>query len=142
MRTINNLLQAVRKTDLHQLIQDSLQDAAPVYTEELRAQMLAGEMADGSQIGVYSPSYARIRQARGLQTNYVDGYFTGDMQRGMFLDVRDNEMVSGSQVPYQADFERRYGPGSFNLGGNKLHAFIQEVEQNLHLGLQDALKPL
>jgi len=142
MRTINNLLQAVQKTDLPFLIQNSLQDAAPVYTDELRAQMLSGAMADGSQIGVYSRSYARKREARGLQAEYVDGYFTGDMQRGLFLDVRDDEMVTGSQVPYQAEFEGRYGPGSFVLGGDNLQAFIKEVEQNLQLGLQDALKPI
>jgi hypothetical protein len=142
MRTINNLLQAVRKTDLHQLIQDSLQDAAPVYTDELRHQMLGGLMADGSQIGTYSPSYAKTRQARGLQIDHVDGYFTGEMQQGMFLDVRDQEMVTGSQVPYQADFEGRYGPGSFTLGCDALQAYIQEVEQNLQLGLQDSLKPI
>lgn len=141
MRTINNLGQAVRKMDLNQLIRDSLQDAAPTYTDELRAQMLAGEMADGSQIGTYSSGYARRRLAKGLQADYVDGYFTGEMQRGMFLDVRNEEMVTGSQVPYQADFENRYGPGSFILGSDKLQAFIQEVEQNLQLGLQDALKP-
>lgn len=142
MRTINNMLQAVEKTDLSFLIQNSLQDAAPVYTEELRGQLLSGVKADGSQIGQYSPSYAKTRQARGLQTDYVDGYFTGDMQRGLFLDVRDGEMVSGSQVAYQADFENRYGPGSFILGGDNLQAFIKEVEQNLQLGLQDALKPI
>lgn len=142
MRTINNLRRAVQKTDLSFLIQNSLQDAAPVYTEELRGQLLEGKMADGNQIGVYSPSYAKTRQARGLQTDYVDGYFTGDMQRGLFLDVRDGEMVSGSQVSYQFDFENRYGPGSFIVGGDRLGAFIKEVEQNIQLGLQDAFKPI
>lgn len=142
MRTINNLLQAARKTDLHLIIQNSLQDAAPIYTDELRTQMLAGEMADGSQIGTYSPSYAKVRQARGLQIDHVDGYFSGDMHRGMFLDVRDDEMVTGSQVAYQPQFEHRYGPGSFILGGDNLQVYIREVEENLQLGLQDALKPV
>lgn len=142
MRTINNLLQAVQKTDLPFLIQNSLQDAAPVYTDELRAQLLSGVKADGSQIGTYSAGYARKREARGLQTEYVDGYFTGDMQRGLFLDVRDDEMVSDSQVPYAGEFSGRYGEGVFLLDQDRIQAFINEVREDLQLGLQDALKPV
>lgn len=125
------MLESAQKGNVQQLITDSMQEAAPAYVDELRKQMLDGVMEDGSQIGTYSPMWAAIRKARGLQTDYVDGYFTGAMQRGLFLKVRGDEMDTDSPVPYAGEFQDRYGDGVFAAGGDYLEPFVDQVEQNL-----------
>jgi len=133
------MLQSTQQADLQQLVQGSLQDAAPEYIRELQKQMLDGVMEDGSEIGTYSPWWAAIRKAHGLQVEYVDGYFTGAMHRGMFLQVEGQDLETGSGVPYAEDFQERYGDGVFAVGGDYLEPFVDEVEENLLQRIENAL---
>lgn len=139
MRAILDMLESAQKGDVQQLITDSLQEAAPTYTSELEKQMLDGVMEDGSQIGTYSPMWAAIRKAHGLQVEYVDGHFTGAMHRGLFLQIGGTDMETGSNVPYAQDFQDRYGDEVFAAGGDYLEPFVDEVEQKLMEKIENAL---
>ncbi len=108
---------------LEQKIKDrinSLKDAnktIEVVTDEVmndnlidlvQGQMLDGENGDGQAIGTYAPSTVMARNRRGLQTNYIDLFFTGDFFQGMdVIDSGDSYSVFSS-VSYAEDLDIRY----------------------------------
>ena len=74
----------------------------------VQGQMLDGENGDGQAIGTYAPSTVMARNRRGLQTNYIDLFFTGDFFQGMnVIDSGDSYSVFSS-VSYAEDLDIRY----------------------------------
>ena len=74
----------------------------------VQGQMLDGENGEGQQIGTYAPTTIQARSRRGLQTNYIDLFFTGDFFQGMdVIDSGDSYSVFSS-VSYATDLDIRY----------------------------------
>lgn len=56
-----------------------------------KAQMIVlGIDADGDQLGEYTPYSSQIREAAGLQTEFIDLRFTGDFQDSIELNLTPN----------------------------------------------------
>jgi len=53
-----------------------------------------GEASDGSSIGTYSESYARMRDRMGLQTSYVDLKVYGELQSSFVVERSGNTSYS------------------------------------------------
>jgi hypothetical protein len=74
----------------------------------VQGQMLDGENGDGQQIGTYASSTIMARNRKGLQTNYIDLFFTGEFFEGMdVIDSGDSYSVFSS-VSYATDLDIRY----------------------------------
>lgn len=92
-----------------------------------------GEKTDGTPIQTsYSNSYARKRDARGLQTNFVDLTFTGDMIAD-FLPVKVGAdwgagFISDGSAQKAEYNERRFGE-VFKVSENELNILEKSLKE-------------
>ncbi len=77
-----------------------------------------GIKADGTRMAPYkNAAYARKKYARNPGPGYgnPDAYATGDMQKGIFVDVQGDKAVFDSISPHATFMIQRDGPAIFGL---------------------------
>lgn len=91
-----------------QSLDDVVKIAEGTAAQDLLANMSVrifhmGEAAKGKRIGRYSPEYAEMREAAGLQTTYVDLTFTTDLRNS----IVQNENRVGFKNQYGIEIANR-----------------------------------
>ncbi len=91
-----------------------------------------GQKSDGVKIGSYKKNYAKYRDKKGRQSNYIDLTFTGEMIDGLaFSKTSDEEYSIGFSSKKSADKaewnEARFG-SVFELTEDEISLVISEVE--------------
>ena len=113
------MLRKFQALDPIQEIGEAIQRTAPEAIALNREQLFEkGEKATGEKLKPYSPGYAR-RKLKMRGRSIVDGYLTGEMQREIFVDVRENgTAVFDSASPHAAFMIKRDGPAIFGLSAD------------------------
>ena len=62
-----------------------------------------GMAADGSQIGTYSPKYAKLKASMGRNASFVNLQLTGQMKADYGMVVSGEQYAFGFQNPFNAD---------------------------------------
>jgi hypothetical protein len=96
-------------------VEATREEAIALNREQL---YMRGEKADGNKMAPYkSDAYARRKNARNPNPGYgiPDAYATGDMQKGLFVDVQGETAVFDSISPHATFMIQRDGPAIFGL---------------------------
>lgn len=107
----DKLKQLIKKAER---LKEDVEVIAEIVIEEDFPFLVKGQLEDGENMNkkviqpYYSVPYARRRSKKGLQTDYVDLFFTGDFYREMKVVDTGSEYVLVSDVPYFQDLYQRY----------------------------------
>lgn len=113
-------------------IDDDLDTIVGLIVDEEFPFLVKGQLADGETMSgatiqdSYSPSYARRRKKQGLQTNYVDLYFTGEFYEGLKVVDSGSEYYLESDVEYFDHIMNRYG-GILGLQKDNMKLLKQRI---------------
>jgi len=135
MTTVGMLLAKVEKISINDLIQDTLYDTRTDYVHVQQDQLKHGLRQDGSIIGKYkNPAYASLKERLGSVAGYgnINLYLTGDFNKGVFAEVRDEGILAGSIDSKALDLEDRYGSDIFGLNDEYRVPFV-DVNRELFL---------
>ena len=124
-----NILDQLLGGELIRQLGLTLEDQKDKVLDLNRAQLLAGERSDGSEIGQYRPFTIAARQKKGLQTSHIDLRYEGDFQREMDLEVRGDEYVIYSHDFKNDKLVAEYGVQIFGLNPENL---IRAWNEYLH----------
>jgi hypothetical protein len=96
-----------------------------------------GRNSEDTQIGTYSPGWAKVRRSRGKQVNFVDLQFEGDLIRGYSVGIHEGDNAFGftSELEKRAKMEAKYGPVFFLTQAEKeqmLKTYNQEIKIQLN----------
>lgn len=99
MATIDKLIRNTRALDMGEVVENAMDATKREMIGFQKAQLLRGERADGSKIGVYkSDAYARKKHAQNPLAGYgyMDWRLTGELHADLFADVREGSVVLDS----------------------------------------------
>lgn len=123
MRTIANLLRAVNRIDIEDVLIQSMGDTSKEYVSTVKEQLLEGIAGDGLKIGYYrSEEYANMKFALNSRAGHgnVDLRLHGPYQDSFRADI-DNEGLRIYSTDEKAkDLENKYGKG-YKLGVSRLY---------------------
>lgn len=89
-------------------------------------QLLKGEKKDGSKIGTYRPYTIMRRMEKGRQTAFIDLFYEGDFQEGMFVEVRGLDFLLSSKDSKTDKLEDLYGENIFGLSAESKRMLMTE----------------
>lgn len=146
MRTINSLLQASEKTDLPFLVENSMIETAPIYTDLQREQLFSGIQADGKEIerlGAdykgYAPRTIREKEKKGQPTDRVTLKDTGEFYLDIFADPRAEGIIVDSADSKSQQLQEDYGTKIFGLSDNPKQLYINKLRPEMVKQLTDQL---
>lgn len=140
MRTINNLLEAVKKIDLLQAIDNSLDAKKKDYVDLQKDQLFHGLRSDGESI---TPFYTRftiaIKKEKGQVTDRVTLRDTGAFYDGIYADPRSEGLVVDSSDEKTDMLTKKYSDAIFTLEDERKQLFanlthrvlIEEIEKQM-----------
>lgn len=91
-----------------------------------QSQLLKGEKKDGVKIGTYLPYTVMKRIEKGRQTQFIDLFYEGNFQDGMFLEVRGMDYLIWSKDWKTDMLVDRYGETIFGLSQENKREFMTE----------------
>lgn len=108
--TARNLISKLKGFDVEQAIAESIEETKDKFIELNLGQMAEGKRSDGQDIQPepYSSGYAKRRQKKGLQTDFIDLRFTGGMYQNAGLIVDNDVIRLGSEVDYEQFVSQRF----------------------------------
>jgi hypothetical protein len=112
------MLRRLERLDLQNEIQQSLIDTRDVYIAQQKDQMVHGKNKNGTLIGKYrNPAYAAQKFSQNSLAGFrnVDLKLTGAFHRGIFVEVRDDELIIFSEDKKAGMLEDKYGDEIFGL---------------------------
>lgn len=118
MTTVEQMLQRCKRIEIKNEILQSLYDTRDVYISEQKRQMLHGFNRNATLIGKYkNAAYAVRKYSLNSRAGYnnVDLRLTGKFYAGIFVEIRDTEMVVGSEDSKASNLEDKYGDEIFGL---------------------------
>ena len=119
-------LQAIERAVKQRLqnMKPVFQDALKVENERIKTRTQSGLNGDGQPFAnnKYSKKWAKRRESKGLQTNYVDLTFSGAMFKAMKVSFDSNETSTTGVISFTGKSEAKkaiehemYGRYFFNL---------------------------
>lgn len=125
---ISELLARLDNVDLETAIDRGIEATKEDYADLNRKQWSEGITKDGEPIepNPYSPAYARKRTRAGLQTEFIDLRFKGNLYGGFAVNPDGPVIRLGSEVEYEQYVSRRY-PGIYGLTEENMRRYREIV---------------
>lgn len=146
MKAIHDMLEEIQAINLDDEIEQSLYDTRENYVSLQQQQIKSGVRSDGKNIfrlstgsDEYSPAYAKKKG----KSKPIDLYDTGNFSRGIFVDIRDQELFIDSAATLSTgDFvkesdsisdilQKDYGEEIFGLDDDRGQDFADVAGQVL-----------
>jgi hypothetical protein len=127
--TIKGLHDKIKSVNVGEVIESSMEDAAPLIADRQKDQMRDGVNQKGAKIGRYrNPAYARKKNAMNPLPGFgvPDLLLTGAFYKGIYADVRGDKLILDSTDGKTPKLAKQYGEEIFGLNRSTKAEFIRE----------------
>jgi hypothetical protein len=142
MATILQLIERIKKADTDNIIEETMEEAAPLITDRQKDQMLGGINSEGKKIGRYrSPAYAAMKS----RMNPIPGFgipdlrLTGDFYKGIYTEVRGDKIITDSVDEKTQDLADKYGEEIFGLSKPVKKEAIKDIKPLFFKRIRNAI---
>lgn len=132
MATILSLLKRFEAIDTDKICVETMEESTGAIAEKNKEQLFSGENAEGSEIKPgYTPFTIAIKQSKGQPTDRVTLRDTGSFYQGIYVNVQNEQIVSGSTDVKTLKLLDKYGNEIFGLNDRFKIEVIRETVRPL-----------
>lgn len=138
MPNIEDLLNDLKA--IPELIQDGVDRAMLGDTVDIvqinKDQLLSGIDAAGKELGQYAPSTKKIRQRKGLQTDFIDLSFTGRSQDSLTINKLSDSKFEMTSEP---QWDQKRFPDAIGIEKSNEDKVTEIIVVNIEANLNELL---
>jgi hypothetical protein len=127
--TILGLRNKIQNVNVDKVIQESMEEVAPLITDRQKGQMIEGTNKKGAKIGRYrNAAYAQKKN----QMNPIPGFgipdllLTGAFYKGIYTEIRGSRVIIDSTDEKTPKLARQYGEEIFGLDKSSKVELVRE----------------
>lgn len=146
MRTIQNMLTALGKIDIHQMCLDAMVQTSDEFVKLQREQMYDGIKSDDTPMNRlgefyqgYAPKTKAIKAAKGQKYDNVTLKDTGDFYSGINAIPDSDGLMVESTDSKSAMLQEDYGTEIFGLGKDKRGKWLADLQPTFFNNLELAI---
>lgn len=141
MPTVTEMLNRITTLDIRQIVKTTLGENRQLMLALNRGQLMQGKRSDGSDITPEYKHTTRLKKTKqGADPDTVSLYHTGDFQRQMYLDIRNDTLEIDTLDPKSHLIKAKYGEKIFGIGNDSREQYIENVLPEFKNKIETVLK--